>query len=397
MTVNPSTMIRVVVIGGGYAGTLAANHLRLRADIDIALVNPRPVFVERLRLHQFVAHTHEATIGYESLLGKGIRLIVDRAVRIDTAARTVELESGPALDYDYVVYAVGSTATAPASVPGVTEHAYPLGEWEYARRLRAALDAAPANGPITVVGAGLTGIETAAEIAEQSRTVTLVTDGELAPAFLEPARRSVARWLAKNRVNVLENTRVTELRPGVVALADGSELRSAITIWTTGFGVPDLAAHSGLRTDPLGRLVTDETLTSIDDDRIVGAGDAVAPSGRALRMSCYAAGPLAVRAVNNVLARLAGTEPKALAVPFVGSTAGLGRRAGVLQFARRDDTPVRLFLGGRMGGLVKKAGLTAPMWGLRIEARRPGSVPSMTGFGGRRGPLIPDPEAVMSR
>ncbi len=32
----------VVVIGGGYAGTLAANHLRLRADVDITLVNPAP-------------------------------------------------------------------------------------------------------------------------------------------------------------------------------------------------------------------------------------------------------------------------------------------------------------------------------------------------------------------
>ncbi|MEU6721054.1 hypothetical protein ABZ897_57195 [Nonomuraea sp. NPDC046802] len=46
---------KVVVIGGGYAGTLAANHLRTRADVDITLVNPRPEFVERIRLHQFVA------------------------------------------------------------------------------------------------------------------------------------------------------------------------------------------------------------------------------------------------------------------------------------------------------------------------------------------------------
>ncbi|HEY4795315.1 MAG TPA: FAD-dependent oxidoreductase, partial [Mycobacterium sp.] len=45
----------IVVIGGGYAGTLAANHLRLRADLDITVVNPRPVFVERIRLHQLVA------------------------------------------------------------------------------------------------------------------------------------------------------------------------------------------------------------------------------------------------------------------------------------------------------------------------------------------------------
>jgi NADH dehydrogenase len=397
MTENHSVMIRVVVIGGGYAGALAANRLRLRADIDITLVNPRPVFVERLRLAQFVAGTHEATVEYEHLLGDGVHLVVDRAVRIDTAARIVELESGRALDYDYVVYAVGSTATAPASVPGVTDHAYPLGEWEYARHLRAAISTAPADDPITVVGAGLTGIETAAELAERGRAVTLVSDGRLAPAFLEPARRSVAKWLAKNKVDVLENAKVAEVRPGAVALVDGSELRSAITIWTAGFGVPDLAARSGLRTDPLGRLVTDETLTSIDDDRIVGAGDAVAPSARALRMSCFAAGPLAVQAVDNVLARLAGTEPKALAVPFLGSNAGLGRRASVLQFTRLDDTPVRFFLSGRLGGMAKKVGIASPMWVIRRAARRPGSFPSTMGFGRRREPLTPDPEATVNR
>jgi NADH dehydrogenase FAD-containing subunit len=52
---------------------------------------------------------------------------------------------------------------------------------------------------------------------------------------------------------------------------------------------------SGLRTDALGRLLTDETLTSVDDDRIVAAGDAAAPSDQPLRMSCYAAGPLGAR------------------------------------------------------------------------------------------------------
>ncbi len=32
--------VKVVVIGGGYAGVIAANHLRLRAGVDITLVNP---------------------------------------------------------------------------------------------------------------------------------------------------------------------------------------------------------------------------------------------------------------------------------------------------------------------------------------------------------------------
>ena len=69
----------VVVIGGGYAGTLAANHLRMRADVDITLVNPRPKFVERIRLHQFVAGNDDATVDYGTLLGEGIALVVDSA------------------------------------------------------------------------------------------------------------------------------------------------------------------------------------------------------------------------------------------------------------------------------------------------------------------------------
>jgi NADH dehydrogenase len=42
-------------LGAGYSGTLGANHLRMRTDVDISLVNPRPTFVERIRLHQLVA------------------------------------------------------------------------------------------------------------------------------------------------------------------------------------------------------------------------------------------------------------------------------------------------------------------------------------------------------
>ncbi|MGR6919790.1 aromatic-ring hydroxylase C-terminal domain-containing protein [[Actinomadura] parvosata] len=40
---------KVVVIGGGYAGTPAANRLRVRDDVAVTLVDPRPEFVERIR------------------------------------------------------------------------------------------------------------------------------------------------------------------------------------------------------------------------------------------------------------------------------------------------------------------------------------------------------------
>ncbi|MFC5833768.1 NAD(P)/FAD-dependent oxidoreductase [Nonomuraea insulae] len=366
---------KVVVIGGGYAGTLAANHLRIRSDIDITLVNPRPEFVERIRLHQLVARTGEATIDYRTLLGEGIQLVVDSVARIDSASRTVRLASGRALDYDYVIYAVGSTGAIPSSVPGAAEFAFDIAELEYARRLRARLEELPLDAPVTVVGGGLTGIETAAELAEQGRGVTLVCGRTLAPYLSAPARRYVARWLTRHGVAVLEAAVVNEVRPDAVVLADGGVRESAVTIWTAGFGVPELAAASGLRTDALGRLLTDETLTSVDDERIVAAGDAAAPSGRPLRMSGYAAGPLGAQAADTVLSRIAGTEPAVINLAFTGACVSLGRHAGIRQLARKDDTAVNVYIGGRMGAVIKEVTCKFVVSKrIRREAVKPGSM-----------------------
>jgi len=291
---------------------------------------------------------------------------------------------GRALDYDYVIYAVGSTGATPASVSGAAEFAYPIAEFESALRLRDAIDELHPDAPITVVGAGLTGIETASELSEQGRSVTLICGGQLAPSLSEPGRRSIAMWLAKHRVNVFEAAVVAEVRPNSVVLADGSALPSLATIWTAGFGVPDLATRSGLSTDALGRLLTDETLTSVDDPRIVAAGDSAAPSGQPLRMSCQAAGPLGARAADTVLSRIAGTEPAAIDQAFVGSCVSLGRHAATVQLARKDDTPVNYYIGGRLGASVKEAICKGTVWGLRREARKPGSTFVMKG--GKRPP-----------
>jgi NADH dehydrogenase len=368
-----TTPVKVIVIGGGYSGTIAANHLRMRADVDITLVNPRPKFVERIRLHQFVAGNYDATVDYGTLLGEGVRLVVDSAVRIDTATRQVGLASGRALDYDYVIYAVGSTGAVPAAVPGAVEFAYPIAELELAQRLRNAIDELHPDAPITVVGAGLTGTETAAELAEQDHRVTLVCGGKLVPTLSEPGRRSATKWLRKMGVAVLEADVVAEVRADAVVFADGAVRPSALTIWTAGFGAPELAATSGLRTDALGRLLTDETLTSVDDDRIVAAGDAAAPSGQPLRMSCQSAVPLGAQAANTVLSRIAGTEPAVIDQAFLGSNVSLGRRAAVIQWARKDDTPVNLYFGGRLGAAFKEAVCKGTVWGIRREARKPGS------------------------
>ncbi len=373
MTEVAAQKTHVVVVGGGYAGTLAANHLRQRQDIDITLVNPRPVFVERIRLHQLVADTGAATADYATLLGDGIRLVVDTVERIEATAGRLLLSSGSELDYDYLIYAVGSRGATPSTVPGFSDFAYSIADLESAQRLRYALADLPLAAPVTVVGGGLTGIETASELAERGRQVTLVCGAALGPSLSKRGRRSVAKRLRGFGVNVLESAAVTEVRWDAVVLSDGAVLPSAATVWTAGFAVPDLAARSGLSTDALGRLLTDETLTSVDNPYIVAAGDAAAPSGQPLRMSCQAAGPLGAQAANTVLSRISASAPALLNQAFVGQCISLGRSYGTVQLARTDDTPVNLAVGGRTAASIKEAICKGTLWAIRREAAKPGS------------------------
>ena len=364
----------VVVIGGGYAGVMAANRLTQRDDVTVTLINARPTFVERIRLHQLVRGSHDAVVDYQKVLADGVRLVVDTVTRIDVAERNVALVTGGTVSYDYLIYAVGSRSADPR-VPGAAEFAYPIASLEEAQRLRPVLDAAPATATVTVVGAGPTGIETAAELAEAGRTVTLVCGGILGPYLHPRGRRSVARRLAKLGVTVLEgpDAKVTAVTRDAVRLSDGRELPSAVTIWTAGFGVPDLAARSGLRTDALGRLLTDETLTSVDDLRIVAAGDSAAPSDLPFRMSCQSAVQLGPQAAETVLSRIAGKQPASIDVKFVGQCISLGRRAGVFQFSHKNDAAVRFHVGGHAGAKLKEFVCRGTVWQLRYEARKPGA------------------------
>jgi NADH dehydrogenase len=386
------TRTRVVIIGGGYAGTMAANRLLAQPDIDVTLVNSRPAFVERIRLHQHVAGTYRADRQYSDLLGDGVRLMVDTADRIDAADRRVRLASGTTLRYDYLIYAVGSTGAISTAVRGAAEYGYAISEFESAQRLLTRLDELPPDAQVTVVGGGLTGIEAASEFAGQGRSVTLVCGGILGPSLGAPGRRSVAKALRKLGVTVLEAATVAEVRAGAVVLQDAAVLPSAATVWTAGFGVPDLAARSGLATDALGRLLTDETLISIDNPWIVAAGDAVAPAGRPLRMSCQAAIPLGAQAADTVLARIAGTPATALDQAFTGQCISVGRQSATIQLARRDDTPVKAFVGGRLAAVIKEAICKATVWGIRREGAKPGSYRWLKG--GTRPASTPQEAAV---
>ncbi|MDQ2624126.1 MAG: FAD-dependent oxidoreductase [Actinomycetota bacterium] len=144
-----------VVLGGGYAGIMAANRLAARGA-PVRLVTTRPWFVERIRLHTVASGARtDARVPLEEVLDGRVEVEVGTAARIGHDA--VELESGASVPFDTLVFAVGSGATGGSRAFRVTEEAQ-------ADRLRAELESRP-DARVTVAGAGLTGIELAAYVA----------------------------------------------------------------------------------------------------------------------------------------------------------------------------------------------------------------------------------------
>ncbi|TWH17647.1 NADH dehydrogenase FAD-containing subunit [Rhodococcus rhodochrous J45] len=371
-----TTQFHVVVVGAGYAGVMAANRLLAEhPEVAVTVVNPRPVFVERVRLHQVAAGSGTATHELSDLLHPRATLHVGSAVRIEPHA--VSLADGTVLPCDAVIYAVGSTSGSGA-IPGA-EKAFSVADLDSATALHDALLEADDHASVVVIGGGLTGLETVTELAQSHPRHTLVLVGDPGAALPANTQRYIRHRLDELDVQVRSGTRVARIDDGSVVLDDGSEIPATLVVRTAGFSVPDLARRSGLPVDDDGRLRVRDTLQAVDGTPIVGVGDSmpivgvgdavVVDGNDHLRMSCQAAMPLGTHGADTVWQLLQGREPAPLSLGFVTTCISLGRDRGVVQLSARDDTPSRWAVRGRLAAPVKEAVVRGTIHSMRLQAR----------------------------
>ncbi|EME61871.1 dehydrogenase [Rhodococcus ruber BKS 20-38] len=356
----------VVVLGAGYAGVMAANRLlAAHPEVSVTVVAPRPVFVERVRLHQLAAGSGGATHDLADVLHPAAAVHLGAAVHI--GRDRVLLADGTALPFRIAVYAVGSGAAAPA-IPGA-DRLHSTAEFERALDTAAALGELQDGADVVIVGGGLTGVETAAEIAEAHPRLTCTLVGDPVAHLPGATRRFVAARLRRLGVRIRPG-RVVAVEDDAVLLADGDAIPAELTIWAGGFTVPDLARRSGLPVDDAGRLRVDATLRSADGANVVGVGDAVTVDGQDhIRMSCQAALPLGAHGADTTWALLTGTDPQPLSLGFAAQCISLGRASGVVQRTRPDDTARSFALRGTLGAFGKETVVRGTVWMLRRQAR----------------------------
>ncbi|WP_067185151.1 NAD(P)/FAD-dependent oxidoreductase [Microtetraspora niveoalba] len=369
---------RIVVLGAGYAGAYVAGNLARRlspADTEITVVNAEPDFVERLRLHQLAAGQEiEARKLADVFAGTGIRLRLARVTAVDPERQVVavaDADGGGELGYDTLFYALGSHGDD-CGVPGAAEHAFDIAGRPSALRLRERLDSLDRRGEagsVLVVGDGLTGIETATELAESRPrlSVVLIARGELGARLSAGARGHLRQACDRLGITVLEHTSVEAVEATRVLCADGTALASDATVWTAGFAVSPIAAAGGLEVTENGRIVVDRTMRSVSHPNVYAVGDsayAIGDNGRPLPMSCASAGFTGLQATDAIVGRLTGRKIANTKLLYPGNHISLGRRDGILQMVDDEAQAKPKYVGGRKAARVKAGILKMSLWSI---------------------------------
>ncbi|MFD7130001.1 NAD(P)/FAD-dependent oxidoreductase [Streptomyces sp. NPDC059894] len=364
---------RIVVLGAGYTGAIAAGRLARRLhrdDVAITLVNAEPDFVERVRMHQLaVGQDLRPRPFSEMFAGTGVELRLAKVAGVDVDGKTVTVHTTTGteqLTYDTLVYALGS-GWNDQGVPGTAEHAHEIASRPGALRLRERLAGLDAGQPVVVVGGGLTGLEAATEIAEArpDLDVALAARGGLGDWLSAKGRRHLRKVLDKLGVTVHEHTAVTTVGADHITTADGTPVPAAVTVWTTGFAAHPIAQATTLKTTGTGQIVVDDTMRSVSHPDVYAIGDAALATGagdKPLRMSCASGVPTAWQAADAIAARLTGGKLPNVPLRYFNQCISLGRKEGLIQYVTADDRAVEAALTGRLAALYKELICKGAAW-----------------------------------
>lgn len=352
---------RAVVIGAGFGGMQAAQSL-LKSGADVLLIDRNNYNTFVPLLYQVAAAQIEPElIAYplRTILRGAPRTQFLRAEvhRVDFARQVVETDSG-SVSYDYLVMATGSR-TQYLGVPGAAENAFALRTLEQAIALRHHIlqrleQASQTSDPtlrqqlltFVIVGGGPTGVEMAGTLTELKKAVKkdyptldlramrviLVQSGDNLLSNL-PGRlgRYTARKLSRLNVEVMLNTRVSQVTPQAVELQDGSCLPTTTVVWAAGLEAAMPKAAGEIKKAQKQKVKVRSTLQLIDYDNVCAIGDVayVQQKGKPLAGVAPEALQQGVAIARNIRRQIKGKTPKSFSYFNKGRLAIIGGYGGV--------------------------------------------------------------------
>lgn len=379
-----------VIVGGGFTGLFTALRLhQLRYPQQAVLIDREEQFAFKPLLYELLSgemDPHQVIPRFEELLaGTTITFVHDSVEAIDLNGRQVSLTSGLRYHYDRLVLAVGSVGSYDAKAEGAAEHSFGFRTAEEVmqlkRHLRRTLQRASQTDEseerrrlltIVVAGAGPTGLELAATLADwlpgryaelggepgEIRVVLIHRSGEILQGDMnENLRRTVRMALPRRRVPVelVLEAEVMTIGPEAVQLTlrDGSRtIPTATCVWTAGTAVHPLLralAVSPEHRDRRGRLVVTPTLQLPEYPEVFAGGDCTVLAQEALPAIAQVAYQQGFAIARNLKALAEGQPTQPAQVHLRGTLMKLGLGEAAAELFDRYE------IKGRPGHLVRQA------------------------------------------
>ncbi|NOU72663.1 pyridine nucleotide-disulfide oxidoreductase [Paenibacillus sp. LMG 31458] len=378
-----------VIIGGGHAGLAAlkkiqemtrgtANGRRIR----FVLFDKQPGHVRKVMLFRPAAGEEEIIVPWAHYFSEGVEFVQGTVTSVDSEGKRIRYtdaqRNAARFRYDLLVVAVGSIVRRPDPDQGGIALTDPQAAADIRERWRANLQkAAVETNPeerkrlmtIAVAGAGISGIETSAELALAIRKEASELGLNSSDAYVyllnaqerlfregpEKVGRKLDQVLSECGVKVLHNRKLMREEAGVVKLSNGDRLAVGLCIWTIGLTPNPVLRGMGLPLTPDGRVLVDECYRIQGMPGVYSIGDCariVDPStGKADQMTCKEAGPQALRLGKIVMADLEGRSAPVHKTVMDAFAIGLGQNRG-LMWVRKWG--LDMIITGKLAWKIKK-------------------------------------------
>ena len=287
---------QIVVVGSGYAGAGAVKAFEDEigdGEAELTWVSEHDYHLVLHEVHRAIrnpAVADKITIPVEEIKSRETEFVQGRVVDVDTDGRVVETDDGTTVDYDYLLLAVGST-TAFFGIEGLKENAHQLKGLDDAKAIhediRSAAAEATRSEPVEVIvgGAGLSGIQTAGEVAEYRDKhrapieITLVEGlDEVFPGNDPQLQGALRQRLEDADVEIRTGDFISEADEDAVYLGGGEdeepeELTYDVLVWTGGITGHDEVANMNVDKDERSNRVHAGSDFTTSDDRVFAIGD----------------------------------------------------------------------------------------------------------------------------
>lgn len=282
--INPPSPLRLVILGGGYAGLAALITLRnLSPHAHITLIDPRPYHLVITRLHETVHRPLETIQIPFTHLAKRFGFIHKQcALEFDQALLSIwDKEKSLHVDnenipFDYLLIATGALSVGVDNPPNVYD-LNTLSNNCFAKVLQTLIAETALEQPvINIVGAGPTGIQFAFEIAhvllgcrKNFRLNLIDSHAKLLSVFPTEMAEYVEQRMSEKQITLLKNQYYKGVQGDQIVLENKQSgettwLASDLTLLLLG-KKPKLTLHANCS----GQVINNQTVLS----HIFTAGD----------------------------------------------------------------------------------------------------------------------------